>query len=58
MFLDPSGTPVQGFTVTQSRREQQTRKFVLTEGADLYADIHLGFCVEGKQYHDGVDGYQ
>ncbi|GKZ71035.1 hypothetical protein AnigIFM60653_011332 [Aspergillus niger] len=35
MFLDPSGTPVQGVTVTESTREQQTREFVFTERAVL-----------------------
>ncbi|GJP87107.1 hypothetical protein AnigIFM59636_008912 [Aspergillus niger] len=54
----PRESQFKGFTLTESTREQQTREFVLMEGAVLYADIHLGFCVEGKQYHDGVDGYQ
>ncbi|RAK88211.1 nitrilase [Aspergillus costaricaensis CBS 115574] len=58
MFLDPTGSPVQGFTVMESTQEQQTREFVQMEEAVLYADLDLELCVEGKQYHDVVGGYQ
>ncbi|PYH73204.1 carbon-nitrogen hydrolase family protein [Aspergillus vadensis CBS 113365] len=58
MFLDPTGSPVQGFTVMESTQEQQTREFLQMEEAILYADLDLELCVEGKQYHDVVGGYQ
>ncbi|OJI80765.1 hypothetical protein ABZX51_011033 [Aspergillus tubingensis] len=58
MFLDPTGSPVQGFTVMESTQEQQTPEFVQMEEAVLYADLDLELCVEGKQYHDVVGGYQ
>lgn len=58
MFLDPTGAPVAGFTVDGVSGEKMERGFLQNEERVLYADLELGDCVEGKQYHDVVGGYQ
>lgn len=58
MFLDPTGAPVRGFTVDETTGEKKERDFLQTEEGVLYADMNLDACIEGKQYHDIVGGYQ
>ncbi|KAI6796172.1 nitrilase [Hortaea werneckii] len=57
MFLDPTGAVVPGFTVTNDGQQQQIDYLQIEEGV-LYADLNLEDCIEGKQYHDVVGGYQ
>ncbi|KAI7085982.1 nitrilase [Hortaea werneckii] len=57
MFLDPTGAVVSGFTVTNDGQQQQMDYLQNEEGV-LYADLNLEDCIEGKQYHDVVGGYQ
>lgn len=58
MFLDPTGAPIPGFTVDAATGEKTEVEFLQKEEGILYADSDLGQCVEGKQYHDVVGGYQ
>ena len=59
-FLDPTGRTVENCTaidlITKQQREGQT--VVSDAEAILFADLDLNDCVEGKQYHDVVGGYQ
>ncbi|CAH0056023.1 unnamed protein product [Clonostachys solani] len=56
-FLDPTGAPLPGFIVDESQSHVPTDFLQGVEGI-LYADINLEDCIEGKQYHDVVGGYQ
>ncbi|KAI1619641.1 nitrilase [Exophiala viscosa] len=56
MFLDPTGTLLPGFTVKNDA--EAPVDYLQTEEGILYADINLDDCIEGKQYHDVVGGYQ
>ncbi|KAF6822941.1 nitrilase [Colletotrichum plurivorum] len=58
MFLDPTGALLQGFTVDADTREHEPRDFLQASEGILYADMDVGDCIEGKQYHDVVGGYQ
>ncbi|KAJ0118590.1 nitrilase [Diaporthe amygdali] len=58
MFFDPTGAPIQGFTVNSANGEMEAREFLQKEEGILYADFHLEECIEGKQYHDVAGGYQ
>ncbi|KAJ4323846.1 hypothetical protein N0V94_001630 [Neodidymelliopsis sp. IMI 364377] len=58
MFLDPTGAVIPGFTVDGSTGNKTEVEFLQKEEGILYADLHLADCVEGKQYHDVVGGYQ
>ncbi|KAJ4377115.1 hypothetical protein N0V86_006556 [Didymella sp. IMI 355093] len=58
MFLDPTGGPIPGFTVDGETQEKKEIEFLQREEGILYADLNLADCVEGKQYHDVVGGYQ
>ncbi|KAL6850634.1 hypothetical protein ACO1O0_007758 [Amphichorda felina] len=58
MFLDPTGAPLAGWTVDAVTGERQARDFLQAEEGILYADMNLDDCIEGKQYHDIVGGYQ
>ncbi|KAI1485885.1 carbon-nitrogen hydrolase [Biscogniauxia mediterranea] len=57
MFLDPAGMAMPGFMVN-SDASREWRDFLQTEEGILYADLDLNDCIEGKQYHDVVGGYQ
>ncbi|TKA31697.1 hypothetical protein B0A50_01775 [Salinomyces thailandicus] len=57
MFLDPTGAPLPGFTVDQDGKQIPTEYLQDKEGI-LYADMDIERCIEGKQYHDVVGGYQ
>ncbi|KAI1069203.1 hypothetical protein LB507_008686 [Fusarium sp. FIESC RH6] len=56
-FLDPTGAPMKGFTVNDTG-EEITEDFLQQEEGILYADLDIEDCIEGKQYHDVVGGYQ
>ncbi|KAL1883242.1 hypothetical protein Daus18300_000300 [Diaporthe australafricana] len=61
MFLDPTGTPLTGYTIDDAGDASGTTtpaEFLQNEEGVLYADLDLGDCIEGKQYHDVVGGYQ
>ncbi|RYC62794.1 hypothetical protein CHU98_g3401 [Xylaria longipes] len=58
MFLDPTGTQLRGFTVDQATGTQTPTDLLQHEEGILYADMNLEDCIEGKQYHDVVGGYQ
>ncbi|KAI9042141.1 carbon-nitrogen hydrolase family protein [Aspergillus affinis] len=58
MFLDPTGTPLPSFTVEEDTKTQRPKEFLQNEEGVLYADMDLDRCIEGKQYHDVVGGYQ
>ncbi|USP81507.1 uncharacterized protein yc1106_08781 [Curvularia clavata] len=55
-FLDPTGAPLQSFTYDGS--EQLYTDSLQSQEGILYADMNLDDCIEGKQYHDVVGGYQ
>lgn len=57
MFLDPTGALLPGFTIN-SNKVEETRDYLQSEEGILYADMNLDDCIEGKQYHDLVGGYQ
>ncbi|KIV82388.1 hypothetical protein PV11_04506 [Exophiala sideris] len=56
MFLDPTGTLLPGFTARNDA--EAPADYLQTEEGILYADMNLDDCIEGKQYHDVVGGYQ
>jgi nitrilase len=58
MFLNPTGSAIQGFSVDDSSGKQTEQEFLQDREGVLYAELDLSRCVEGKQYHDVVGGYQ
>jgi predicted amidohydrolase len=58
MFLDPTGAALQGFTVDCETGVREPTGWLQADEGILYADINVEECVEGKQYHDVVGGYQ
>ena len=58
MFLDPTGAAVSGYVVHPTSGEKSEKEFLQKEEGILYAELDLDRCVEGKQYHDVVGGYQ
>lgn len=58
MFLDPTGTPLPSFTIENDTKIQTPTEFLQKTEDILYADMELERCIEGKQYHDVVGGYQ
>ncbi|KAH9864071.1 hypothetical protein J1614_010004 [Plenodomus biglobosus] len=57
-FLDPTGAPLPAFTCSGPDGKVEHVDTLQEEEGILYADLNLGECVEGKQYHDVVGGYQ
>lgn len=57
-FLDPSGAPLKSFTFKTESDDPQPTSHLQSEEGILYADMDLDACIEGKQYHDVVGGYQ
>ena len=57
MFLDPTGAPSPSFVVS-SEGVKEPRDMLQAEEGILYADMDFEACIEGKQYHDVVGGYQ
>lgn len=58
MFLDPTGASLPAFVIDPKTGEKKPTEFLQNEEDILYADMDLGDCIEGKQYHDVVGGYQ
>ncbi|KAF1349145.1 carbon-nitrogen hydrolase [Delphinella strobiligena] len=58
MFLDPTGAPLPAFTIDPDTGRKQSTEFLQKEEGILYADMNVEECIEGKQYHDLVGGYQ
>ncbi|KAL4816979.1 carbon-nitrogen hydrolase [Aspergillus spinulosporus] len=57
MFLDPTGAAHPAFVFSEDGKKEE-RRFLQDEEGILYADFELDRCIEGKQYHDVVGGYQ
>ena len=57
MFLGPTGAAMKGYIIGPNGQKEET-DFLQHEEGVLYADLELDKCVEGKQYHDIVGGYQ
>lgn len=57
-FLDPTGAPLPGFTFTAKHADKERVDALQNKEGILYADMNLDNCIEGKQYHDVVGGYQ
>ncbi|EXA29567.1 aliphatic nitrilase [Fusarium oxysporum f. sp. pisi HDV247] len=57
-FLDPTGAILPGFAVDPETQEHVPTEFLQNDEEILYADINVEDCIEGKQYHDVVGGYQ
>ncbi|OJJ84734.1 carbon-nitrogen hydrolase family protein [Aspergillus glaucus CBS 516.65] len=58
MFLDPTGAHLPGFTVDDRTGKHETTDYLQNTEGILYADVNVEDCIEGKQYHDVVGGYQ
>ncbi|KAI0194711.1 carbon-nitrogen hydrolase [Xylaria flabelliformis] len=58
LFLNPTGAQIRGFTVDLVTGTKTPTDFLQQEEDILYADMNLEDCIEGKQYHDVVGGYQ
>ncbi|KAI1075519.1 carbon-nitrogen hydrolase [Whalleya microplaca] len=58
MFLDPTGSLLPGFIVNPQTGTYETVDFLQKDEGIIYADMNLEDCIEGKQYHDVVGGYQ
>jgi nitrilase len=58
MFLDPTGTLMPAYTINAETGEKQETEYLQLDQGILYADLDVSECVEGKQYHDVVGGYQ
>lgn len=57
-FLDPTGAPLSSFIFRLDDGEKQYLSALQDQEGILYADMDLNDCIEGKQYHDVVGGYQ
>ncbi|KHN95545.1 nitrilase [Metarhizium album ARSEF 1941] len=58
MFLDPAGAELPGFTVDDETGVREPARLLQDAEGILYADLDVEDCIEGKQYHDVVGGYQ
>ncbi|KAH0337880.1 nitrilase, partial [Aureobasidium melanogenum] len=58
MFLDPTGMLKPGFTVDATTGKKQETDYLQDREDILYTDMDVEECIEGKQYHDVVGGYQ
>ncbi|KAK7744306.1 hypothetical protein SLS62_010264 [Diatrype stigma] len=58
MFLDPKGALLPGFVVNKDTAAHEPTDMLQDREGILYADMDLDDCIEGKQYHDVVGGYQ
>jgi nitrilase len=59
-FLDPTGATIEDCTVLDLATKvlQKDQSIVTGEEAILMTNMDLNECIEGKQYHDVVGGYQ
>jgi predicted amidohydrolase len=55
-FLDPTGASLPSFIMKGAEKENVST--LQDQEGILYADMDLDDCIEGKQYHDVVGGYQ
>lgn len=58
MFLDPTGAALPAYVIDPVSGARLSKEFLQNEEGVLYADMNLEDCIEGKQYHDVVGGYQ
>lgn len=58
MYLDPTGMLKPGFTVDATTGGEQETEYLQDTEDILYTDMDVEECIEGKQYHDVVGGYQ
>lgn len=58
LFLDPTGTALPAYTIDPQTSEKVEKELLQAEEGILYAELDLDKCIEGKQYHDVVGGYQ
>ena len=57
-FLDATGAPLPSFTFNYNHSDKEYVDSLQEHEGILYADLNLDDCIEGKQYHDVVGGYQ
>jgi nitrilase len=57
-LLDPTGATLPGHIIDLESGERTEKDYLCMEEGILYAELDLEKCVEGKQYHDVVGGYQ
>ncbi|KAF2849948.1 nitrilase [Plenodomus tracheiphilus IPT5] len=57
-FLDPTGAPLPSFTWNGNETKKERMGALQNKEGILYTDMNLDDCIEGKQYHDVVGGYQ
>ena len=59
-FLDPTGRTIDNCSALDLATNQQLegQSVVTDKEAILFAELDLNECIEGKQYHDVVGGYQ
>jgi predicted amidohydrolase len=58
LFLDPSEAALEGHVIDSFSGEKAGKEFLQKEEGILYAELDMQRCVEGRQYHDVVGGYQ
>ena len=58
MFLDPTGAALDGHVIETSSGTRTRTELLQNEEGILFAELDLELCIEGKQYHDVVGGYQ
>ena len=58
MFLDPTGAVLEGHVIDSVSCKKTGKEFLQKEEGILYAELDMQRCVEGRQYHDVVGGYQ
>ena len=58
MFLNPNGAAHPSFTIHPETGAHEATEMLQKEEGILYADLDIEKCIEGKQYHDVVGGYQ
>lgn len=57
-FVDPTGAKIVGHIMDPESGEKTYIEILQEKEGILYAELDLDKCVEGKQYHDVVGGYQ
>ena len=57
-FVDTTGAELLGHIIDPESGEKTNRRVLHEKEGILYAELDLDKCVEGKQYHDVVGGYQ
>jgi nitrilase len=59
-FLDPTGRTIENCLAVDllTKQKLEGQSVVTDKEAILFADLDLNECIEGKQYHDVVGGYQ